>query len=49
MKSLGLEPQLLTKQMQSTLETMIRGPRWKGMEGVDKVAAINRIISGAKF
>ena len=49
MRTLGMPPVMLTPQQQSTIDTMIRGPRWKGMEGVDKVAAINRIISGAKF
>jgi hypothetical protein len=28
---------------------MVRGPRWRDMEGVDKAAAINRILSGERF
>jgi len=48
-KQVGMDPQLLTPRQQQTLETMVRGPRWRDMEGVDKAAAINRILSGERF
>lgn len=37
---------LVTPRQQTTLETMIRGPRWKDMEAVDRAAAIRAVLAG---
>jgi len=37
---------LVTPRQQKTLETMMRGPRWAGMDSVDKSSAISNILKG---
>jgi hypothetical protein len=47
-KQLGLTD-LVTPRQQTTLETMLRGPRWKDMDSQEKVQAIRSILSGERF
>lgn len=46
-KQLGLSD-LLTPRQQTTLETLISGPRYKGMDSVDREAAIRSVLTAGK-
>lgn len=39
---------LVTPRQQTTLETLMRGPRWRDMEAVDRSAAIKAVLQGGK-
>src|SRR4029077_4494456 len=39
---------LVTPRQQTTLETMMRGPRWKSMEAAYRSAAIKNVLAGGK-
>lgn len=39
---------LVTPRQQTTLETLMRGPRWKSMDAADRGAAIKAVLQGGK-
>lgn len=47
-RTLGIT-NLLTPRQQTTLETMIRGPRWRGMAPDERIASIQSIVRGERF
>lgn len=46
-KRLGL-PDLISPRQQTTLETMMRGPRWRDMDALEKHDAIRTILNGGR-
>ena len=45
----NLSHRLVTPGQQRTLETLMKGPNWRGMDPVDKRSAIERILNGQLF
>jgi hypothetical protein len=44
-KQLGITD-LVTPRQQKTLETLVRGPRWKDMDALDRTAAVRSVLNG---
>jgi hypothetical protein len=44
---LGMQDTVMTPREAKTVETMMRGPRWKGMDPLDRVGAVHAVLRGS--